>query len=471
MSDLSFLARLDATAQAELVARGELAPAQLIDACEARVADLDPLLRAIVTHDFERARRQPAEPGPLRGVPFLVKDVTPYPGLRWSLGSRLFAGNMAAPPTPFSRRVDAAGLVVVGKSATSEMGLLGSTETLLEGVTHNPWGLSLSAAGSSGGAAAAVAAGLVPLAHASDGGGSIRIPASVCGLFGFKPSRGRPAVSGLGASDFADLTSDHCISRSVRDSALFLSLVEAPDGPFAPVGFVREAGRQRLRVGTWVRTLTGDEPVAEVRAAHARAVALVGELGHQVEVATPPPIDGAALCDAFFLVAGAAVAAAMQWAEGLRGQAVGPRELEPFSWWLAHDFLRRGPAALATARETFQQAARAYLDATARFDVVLTPTLAVLPWRLGHLSPLVAPEELLRRTAEAVGYTPIHNIAGCPAMSVPLDWAGAALPVGAHFAAAPGADATLLGLAYELEAARPWGHRLAPFSYAKLRGR
>jgi amidase len=470
MSDLAFLARFDATAQAELVARGELTPEQLLDACEARVAALDPLLHAVVTRDFERARRQPAEPGPLRGVPFLVKDVVPYPGLRWSVGSRLFADNVAAPPTPFSRRVDAAGLVVVGKSATSELGLLGSTETLLEGVTHNPWGLSLSAAGSSGGAAAAVAAGLVPIAHASDGGGSIRIPASVCGLFGFKPSRGRPAAASPGSSDFGDLTSDHCVSRSVRDSALFLSLVEAPDGPLAPVGFVREPGRRRLRVGAWVRTLTGAEPAAEVRAAHERAAALVGELGHQVEEAPPPPVDGAALGDAFFLIAGAAVAGAMQWAEGIRGRAVGPHELEPFSWWLARDFVRRGPAALAAARETMRQAARAYLDATARFDVVLTPTLAVLPWRLGHLSPLVAPDELLRRTSEAVGYTPVHNVAGCPAMSVPLDWAGDDVPVGAHFAAAPGADATLLGLAYELEAARPWGQRFAPFSCARLDG-
>lgn len=468
--DLAFLARLDATAQAELVARGELTCAELLDAVEARIAALEPLIRAIPTLDLARARRVEPADGPFRGVPFLVKDVTPYPGLRWALGTRLLRANTAAPPTPFSARLDAAGLVTIGKSATSELGLLGSTETLAEGVTHNPWDLSRSAAGSSGGAAAAVAAGLVPLAHANDGGGSTRIPASVCGLFGFKPGRGRTVAASPGSSDFGDLVSDGCVSRSVRDAARFLSVVEAREANAAhpPVGFVAGPSKRRLRIGVWVHTLDGREPDAEVRRAHDRAVALAAELGHHVEEVAAPALDAAALGDAFFLVAGAAVAGAAQMVGQMRGAPARPDELEPFSWTLAERFLARGPGALAAAREVFAQATRAHLAATAAYDVTLTPVLATPPWRLGHLSPIVPADELLRRTAEAVGYTPIHNIAGCPAMSVPLHWSPEGLPIGAHFAAAPGADAALLALAYELEEARPWAEWHAPFSCAKL---
>jgi amidase len=257
MKDLAFLARLDGIAQAELVARGELTADELLDACAERLAAIDPLIHAIPTVDFDRARAAPRPSGPFGGVPFLVKDVAPYAGLRWSLGSRAFARNVAPVGTPFTARLDEAGLVTIGKSATSELGLLGSTETLLEGVTHNPWDLSYSAAGSSGGAAAAVAAGIVPLAHANDGGGSIRIPASVCGLFGFMPSRGRSVAAMLGESDFGALTIDHCVTRSVRDSALFLSITEARDGAFPPVGFVRDPIARRLRIAAWSRTTMG----------------------------------------------------------------------------------------------------------------------------------------------------------------------------------------------------------------------
>ena len=206
MKDLVSLARLDAMAQAELCARGEVSASELYDACLARIDALNPLLRAVVT--VVRERPVAAKRGPLSGVPFLVKDVTPWPGLRWSMGSRLFANNIAQQHTPYGARLVDAGLVCAGKTANSEFGLLGSTETLLEGVTHNPWDLARSATGSSGGSAAAVAAGLVPMAHANDGGGSIRIPASACGLFGFKPSRGRTVPASLASSDFGDITSD-----------------------------------------------------------------------------------------------------------------------------------------------------------------------------------------------------------------------------------------------------------------------
>ncbi|PTL85987.1 amidase [Vitiosangium sp. GDMCC 1.1324] len=467
MKALVSLARLDGMAQAELCARGEVSAAELFDACMARIEALNPLLRSVVT--VERERPRPASSGPFSGVPFLVKDSTPWPGLRWSMGSRLFAANVAQQQTPYGRRLEESGLVCVGKSALSEFGLLGSTETLLEGVTHNPWNLACSATGSSGGSAAAVAAGLVPLAHANDGGGSIRNPASACGLFGFKPSRGRTVPASFASSDFGDMTSDHCISRSVRDSALFLSITEDRSSG-APVGFVREPIARKLRIATWTRTMMGAEPEPAVRRAYDEAVALLTELGHRVEPIAPPGFDAPVLSDAFFLVAGAAIADIVERVDQLRGMPVQNDELEPFTWALVETFLARGPDALPQSRAAFAKAVQTYLETTRGYDVVLTPTIATEPWLIGHLSPILGREELIRRTGRAVGYTPIHNIAGCPGMSVPLHFPKDGLPIGTHFAAAPGADALLFGLAYQLEQARPWKDHWAPYSIPGVSG-
>jgi len=466
--DLDFLAGLDAVAQAELLARGELSATELLDACAARVERCEPLIHSIVTLDWPRARAFQPAAGPFKGVPTLVKDVFPYPGLRWGLGSRLFARNMQAPATPYSERIDGSGLVVVGKSATSELGLLGSTETLQEGVTHNPWDLSRSAAGSSGGAAAAVAAGIVPLAHASDAGGSIRIPASACGVFGFKPSRGRCVPANPGGSEFAALLSDHCVTRSVRDSALFLSITEAQGGPLPAIGYVREASSKRLRIGTFTRSAQDAELDPSVRKAFEEAVALCASLGHEVRAIEAPALEGAALGDAFFVSAGAAMTTLVEMVRHMRGAAVRPDELEPFTWAVIRSFQRRGADALDVVRETFSRGASEYVRTFATCDVLLTPTLSELPWRLGHLSPLLEYDELIARTARAVGYTPIHNVAGCPGMSVPLHWSAENLPVGVHFAANVGGDETLLRLAYELEAAQPWRDRWAPYSFPRI---
>ncbi len=470
MSKRDELARLDGVAQAKLVARGEVSAGELLESCAERIEALDPLLNAICTLDLERARSAaPPAAGPFSGVPFLVKDIIPYPGLRWSLGSRLMKSVVAPQATAYSQRLDEAGLVVIGKSTTSELGLLGSTETLLEGVTHNPWGLTLSAAGSSGGSAAAVAAGIVPFAHASDGGGSIRVPASVCGLFGLKPSRGRTVPAAFGESDFGALVSEHCVSRSVRDSALLLSLTEARGNGLREVGYVQRPLEKPLRIGAWTRTLIGDEAAPAVRRAWEEAVALCRSLGHEVEEISAPDIDGHALADAFFIVAGEGVAGVVQMMAGARGTPVARDELEPLTWALVEEFQRRGAEAMPTARRAFAEAAERYLQAVAPYDVVLTPTLRTLPWQLGHLSPLLPRDELIRRTADAVGYTPIHNIAGCPAMSVPLHWTEEEIPVGIHFAAAVGEEATLLGLAYQLEEARPWRDKWPPYSWPMLR--
>ena len=213
--------QLDATAQAALVEQGEVHPRELVQVALRRIEDLNPTINAVCGLDAERALQRAEQPlqGPFAGVPFLIKDVLGYPGFRHAFGSRTFAGNVATEATPYTERLDEAGLIVLGKSTTSELGLLGSTETALDGITRNPWDLELSAGGSSGGAAAAVASGMVPFAHASDGGGSIRLPAALCGLFGFKPSRGRTVRAVPFENDFTRLVSEHCVSRSVRDSA------------------------------------------------------------------------------------------------------------------------------------------------------------------------------------------------------------------------------------------------------------
>jgi amidase len=471
MQHLDYLGRLDGMAQAELVARGELRGAELLEACERRLTLVNPLIRAVVSHDFEaaRARVERGVSGPFAYVPFLFKDLNAYPGLRVSFGSRLFAHNVAQQGSPFSERVDAGGLVTVGKSACSEFGLLGSTETLLDGITHNPWRLSASALGSSGGAAAAVAAGIVPLAHASDGGGSIRIPASAAGLFGLKPSRGRTVAANLTSSPFDFLISEGCISRSVRDSASFLSLVEAQGaGSLPPLGYVRGPSTRRLRIGCMTRSLIGSEPEPEVLRSLESTAALCRELGHELVPSASPRIDGAALSRAFFTLAGATLAGMVDTLTPAFGRAIGAEDLEPFTRSSIDAARASGPDGLAQAQAEFELATHRYAEAVAAFDVVLTPTLALPPWELGWLSPTLDRRELIARTERAVCYTPIQTIAGHTAMSVPLHWSAAGLPLGSHFSAPSGGESVLLALAYELEAARPWAERWAPYSFAQL---
>jgi amidase len=197
-------------------------------------------------------------------------------------------------------------------------------------------------------------------------------------------------------------------------------------------------------------------------------MALLMELGHEVEEIAPPGLQAQALSDAFFLVAGAAISGVVDMIDQMRGTPVQTDELEPFTWELIEAFQARGPDALTWSRAAFAQAVHAYCEATRAYDVVLTPTIATEPWRIGHLSPTLRREELIRRTGRAVGYTPIHTIAGCPGMSVPLNFPDAGLPIGSHFAAAPGNDALLFGLAYQLEQARPWKDRWPRYSIPSL---
>ena len=462
------LARLDGIAQAELVARGELTAAELIEAAMRRSAALDPTLDAIVTECFDRAlARVAAGPltGPFAGVPYLLKDLTDYAGVRCTLGSRLFAERISEQTPLFVERSEAAGLVVLGKSNTPELGLLPSTESLALGACRNPWAPSRSAGGSSGGAAAAVAAGIVPLAEASDGGGSIRIPASCCGVFGLKPSRGRMlADSGSDSPDELDV--HHCVSRSVRDSALLLSLTERSDAeaPLPPVGYVRGPDSRRLRIALSTRSQHGEEPDPEVRAAIEATARLCADLGHSVTEAAPA-IDGEPFAEHFLTLWAAGPALLV---EQLRSSGAGDdvARLEPFTLGLATEFGQRPLGSRAAAVEYFGELARSVDAFFSGFDVWLTPVVASPPPPLGELAPDVPYAALRERCIRYVGYTPVHNVAGTPAMSVPLGWSAAGLPTGSQFAARRGGEGTLLALAYELEAARPWAARRPPLALA-----
>ncbi len=450
---------LDATAQAALVEGGELSPAELVEAAIRRIETLNPTLNCVATLDAERAleRVKTGVDGPFAGVPTVAKDLLPVPGLRCAFGSRLFAEHVPTEPLPYTEALDASGLVVLGKSTTSELGLLGSTEAGVYGVTRNPWGRDLSAGGSSGGAVAAVAAGLVPVAHASDGGGSIRGPASLTGLFGFKPSRHVPARAVAHETPFAANTSEHFVSRSVRDSdALLAAMARSSRAPYG------RRALEPLRIGVYDATLMGDRPCAAAAEALEHAASVCAALGHHVERIPPPPVSGDEVGEAFFTMAGAAIAGLRDMMAPMLGGSLGPQHVEPFTFALLQwfDALPTGAdGAVARAAASLERIEGQMAGFFAGVDVALCPTVPGERPRLGHLAPHLPMDVILDRTNLLAGYTAVHNPAGAPAMSVPLGWSAGGLPVGVMFAAAAGQDARLFGLAYQLEEADPWAHR------------
>ena len=451
----------DAVEMARLVRERQVTVADLAETALASINDLRALNAVADLADGSEAGPPGdgarAGEGALAGAPFAVKELLAWPGLPWTMGSRLMATNPAPGLSPYAARIRDSGLNVICSAASSEFGLLGSTESALRGPTLNPWRDGLSAGGSSGGSAALVAAGILPMAHGDDAGGSLRVPAGLCGVFGFKPSNRRCAPAWPDAPGFAALVVEHCMSRSVRDSAAFLAATErtGPDAAYPSAGVIEGPSATRLRIAMLTPTLLGRDPDDAVARELDRAAKLCESLGHHVEIADPPDIDGQALSDGFFTAAALAMAQMAQMAALTLGRPPGPSELEPFTLELIDWAATLGQDAPADCERTLTEAGRVYLRLFERCDVVLSPTLARVAWPIGHLSPAAGRESLIRRTEEAVGYTPIHNVAGCPAMTVPLGRHDG-LPVGIHFAAAPGADRLLLALAYELEASAPW---------------
>jgi amidase len=468
------LARLDATAQAELVRKGAASPAELVDAALARLERVNPALNAVVTPMAERAREAAAGPlpdGPFRGVPFLLKDLQALcAGVRYTGGSRLLADFVSPLDAEIVTRHRRAGLVVIGKTNTPEFGILPVTEPALFGPARNPWDTERTTGGSSGGSAAAVAAGIVPMAHGNDGGGSIRIPASCCGVFGMKPTRARITLGPLVGDVMNGLVVDHALTRSVRDSAALLDATQGPlpgDPYMAPPParpFLEEVGADpgRLRIAWTDRPAIGTEVQADCRAAVREAAGLCEGLGHHVEEAAPP-ISGEELYGAFLTVWAAGVAAGVDLVAGTLGRAVSAEKLEPLTAGL-HAAGGRVPAPrYLNAIAALQRTARVVAAFMLGYDVLLTPTVARPPIRHGELRQDEGDAmDALRRAAEFVPFTGLFNATGQPAMSVPLHWNAEGLPIGVQFTGRYGDEATLFRLAAQLEAARPWADRTPP---------
>lgn len=479
---LSELAFVDATDLAGLVRRGEVSSEELVNATIARVQALNPRLNAVVTPMFEQALadaqrldRAGAARGdraaPFVGVPLLVKDlVAECAGVRHTNGARLLAGYRARADSELVRRLRRAGLIPVGLTNTSELGGAPVTESRLFGATCNPWDPELSPAGSSGGSAAAVAAGIVALAHGNDTGGSLRNPASCCGLFALKPSRGRMPLEPERGELLSRLLAEHALTRSVRDSARLLDHTHGamPGEPYpapvpAPGTFERalHAPPRRLRIAFSTETLTGETPHPECVSAAEHAARLCAELGHEV-VPDAPDLGGQALMDAWFGLWAEVMMSLVHDAEARAGRPPRAQELEPRTWDWVRFARRRTAAEHLRGLATIAAGARAIAELLSRCDAWLTPTLALPAIGLGAFDAgsgePIGPERYMSFSP----YTRLANITGGPAMSVPLYWSAAGLPVGAHFLGRTWEEATLLALAQQLEQAAPWRDRRPP---------
>lgn len=470
------LAGLDATAQADLVRRGELMPLELVDAAIERIEALNPTINAVVTPLFDQARAAaqgtlPA--GPFTGVPFLLKDLaSQLAGVPLTGGSRFTASFVPQTDSTLVQRFKQAGLVILGKTNTPEFGILPTTEPQLFGPTRNPWDTTRSAGGSSGGAAAAVASRMVPFAHASDGGGSIRIPASCCGLVGLKPTRARTPVGPEVGDVMSGLVSPHAVTLSVRDCATLLDAIAGPDlgdpywAPPLARPLAQEVGADpgRLRIAVTKQSLTGVPIHADCVQAVDDAARLLADLGHHVEEAKPS-VNGDQISQAFVAVWTAGLAWSLDAMAFVMGKPPSREQVEPLTWAI-YELGRSHPApTYLLAVTALQQASRQIAQFMQTYDVWLTPVVAAPPPRLGHFDPPPnTPLMPLFTAAAFVPFTPVCNFTGQPAISLPLYWNAAGLPIGTHFIGRFGDEATLIRLAAQLEVARPWLDKRPPIA-------
>jgi amidase len=464
-------AEYDGIGLADLIARKEVTPLELVEAAIGRAEALNPGLNAIVYRCFDRAlerARQGEADGPFRGVPFLLKDIlcqtTEAPT---RAGSRFTLDRPSPIDAQLTVRFRRAGLISLGKTNVPEFGLLPITEPKLYGPARNPWHLDHSTGGSSGGSAAAVAARIVPLAHANDGGGSIRIPASCCGLVGLKPTRGRNPLGPYFGDIIGGLVVEHVVSRSVRDTAVALDAVSGPDlgdpyiaplpeRPFAEA--LREGGR-RLKIAFTRSTPAGEKVHADCIAAVESAAALCAELGHEV-AEDGPRIDAQMAAQAFMTVWISGLAQVIEGVGLLTAREPAAECFEGLTWGLYQQGKAITAAQYLMAWGALQQISRIVAHWHAKWDVWLTPTLGAPPFRLGSID--VTESDVTRAIATLQGYatiTPLQNATGQPAINLPLHWNDEGLPIGVQFVAPFGDEATLLALAAELERARPWDKR------------
>jgi len=460
----------DATALAQMIRRGDVSPLELVDEAIRRCESVNGTLNAVITTMFEHARAAALEPlgdGPFAGVPFLMKDfVAEVAGVPFSEGSRFLEHYTPDSDSEIYRRLCRAGLITIGKTNLPEFAIGTTTEPRRFGATHNPWDPERTPGGSSGGAGAAVASRIVPMAHGNDVGGSIRIPASCCGLVGLKPTRGRTTL----APHYGDLISgyfvEHGLTRSVRDAATLLDVIAGPavgepySAPIPAGPWATEAATEpgRLRIGFSTTTPLGDPLDPACTAAVEATASLCESLGHDV-VEAAPDFDALDFWTRYTTVLAGGVAWALaDWARRL-DRPLEPEHFEPFVWAFAERGREQTAADYLLAIQDVQHHARQISAFYEDHDLWLTTTLGQPPVPLGTLVYKDDPFELRRRSARFSPYTYIANATGQPAISLPLHWTDDDLPVGLHFTARFGDEATLLRLAGQLEAARPWRDR------------
>jgi amidase len=495
MSGFQEYTKYDGMGLAELVKKKEIPPAELCEEAIARIEKVNPQLNAVVTPMFDVARKYIEDPppdGPFAGVPFLLKDlIEVYAGVRETKGSKAYKDHISDHDSEIVRRYKKAGLVVLGKTNTPEFGLLPVTEPDLHGPTRNPWNIDHTPGGSSGGSAAAVASGMVPMASGNDGGGSIRIPASWCGIFGMKVSRGRNPTGPMHGSLWQGAAVEHVLTRSVRDSAAILDATQGADigapyiipPPSQP--YLREIeqnpGRLRIAFNTESPIDTPVHPECIKAVEH--TTALLEKLGHEVEEAAPD-LDGQVLAKSFFTMCFGEVAAEIEELKPFLGRKARPSDVEPVTWVFGLLGEAYSTGYFVKMIREWDKAARVMGRFHETYDIYLTPTTAYPPVRIGELQLKPAETLLIKivntlrlggllkasgifdklavESLSKVPFTQLANFTGQPAMSVPLYWTPEGLPCGSQFVGRFGDEATLFRLAAQLEKEQPWFDRHPP---------
>ncbi|MEP0070521.1 amidase family protein [Pyruvatibacter sp.] len=467
----------DGVGLAELVRKGEVTAGELAEEALSRIEKHNPTLNAVVTDMADQGRQIAGDidegdaAAPFAGVPFLLKDIMgDFEGVATQYGSRFVAGNPAPMHSTLTTRFLAAGLVPLGKTNVPEFGLLPVSESALYGPARNPWNPDHTPGGSSGGSAAAVAAGIVPLAHANDGGGSIRIPASSCGLVGLKPSRARIPQGPMIGDAMSGLTTDLVVSRTVRDTAVALDIAAGPepgDPYFAPHHdgiWSEDVGTRpgNLRIGFTTKTPGGTPVHEECAKAVTNTAKLLESLGHHVEEASPP-LDNDMMQEAFMAIWATGVTQQIEVQNVLFGRTPNQGDLEPLTIGLWEAGKQISGADYLNAVAMLQIMSRSVAQWHDEYDLWLTPTLGEPPLRIGTVDINEGdPQKAFEPILDYVPFTPIENATGQPAISLPLHWTPDGLPVGVHFAGRAGDEATLIRIAAQLEQAQPWIDRHPP---------
>jgi amidase len=480
------LTEYDAIALAGLIRNGEISPFELLESTIQRIEALNPRLNAVIYKMYDQAREQAVQWNTKQsragetavifgGVPFLLKDLlAEYRGAPFSEGSRAVSGYISKVDCELVKRQKAGGLIIVGKTNTPEFGCMALTDSTLHGPTANPWDPKLTPGGSSGGSAAAVAAGIVPMAHGNDGGGSIRIPSSCCGLFGIKPTRGRNPLGPIFGDLGGGIVSEHALTRTVRDSAALLDVTSGPaigDPYYAPPKqrpFLQEVQRDvgRLKIGFLTSLPNGWGAKTNVHPDCVLAVndaaRLCESLGHVVEEIDPDHLSDRKILQNYNVVWSSLIGHIVAYWERELGREIGQDELEPLNWEDYQDGLQITGADYLVALEEIQRFSRkmARWHHDGGYDLLLNPTMRIPPSKFGtYEATKEEPKRLLDVARSFTSFARIQNMTGQPAMSVPLFWNDDNVPIGVQFAGRFGDEATLFRLAGQLEQARPWVHR------------